>query len=54
MLGATVIDSSIVAEIVNLCKTCIGLFSEFPLNIFMIGGLIGIGFGIFRKAKKSL
>lgn len=49
--GTTSIDSSAITEIINLCKQCMGLFSEFPLNIFLIAGLVGIGFMIFRQAK---
>lgn len=49
----SIIDTGIVTELVTLCKTCIGLFAEFPLNVFLVAGLVGIGFGIFRKAKKS-
>lgn len=53
--GATtaVIDSGLVTELINLCKTCMGLFTEFPLNVFLIAGLVGIGFGIFRMAKRA-
>lgn len=49
--GVTSIDSSMITELINLCKQCMGLFTEFPLNVFLVGGLVGIGFGIFRKAK---
>lgn len=47
------IDSSAITELLNLAKQCMGLFTEFPLNIFLIGGLVGIGFGIFRLAKRA-
>ena len=54
ILTATpVIDSSLVEELIELCKDCMGLFTEFPLNVFLLTGLVGIGFGIFRMAKKS-
>lgn len=49
--GATSIDSSMITELINLCKQCMGLFTEFPLNVFLVGGLVSIGFGIFRNAK---
>ena len=45
------IDTSVIAELIALCKQCMGLFTEFPLNIFLVGGLVSIGFGIFRAAK---
>lgn len=51
--GTTVINSTLVGELLDLCKQVMGLFSEFPLNVFLITGLVGIGFGIFRKAKRS-
>lgn len=51
--GASSIDTSAVTEIVNLLKTLMGLFGEFPLNFILIGGLAGIAFGIFRKAKAA-
>ncbi len=47
------ISTATVTELINLCKQCMGLFTEFPLNIFLIGGLVGIGFGIFRSAKRA-
>lgn len=39
--------------VLEIVKTCMGLFSEFPLNIYLVGGLAGVGFSIFRKAKKA-
>ena len=47
------IDSSAITELINLCKQCMGLFTEFPLNIFLIAGLVTIGFAIFTTAKHS-
>lgn len=51
--GTTFIDTNVVSELIALCKTCMGMFSEFPMNVYLIAGLVGIGFAIFRKAKKS-
>lgn len=48
------IDSAIVTELINLCKSCMGLFSEFPMNVLLVGSLIGIGFRIFRNASGSV
>ena len=39
--------------VIELVKTAMGLFSEFPLNIMLVASLVGVGFGIFRKARKS-
>lgn len=40
-------------SLIDLCKQCMGLFTEFPLNLFLVGGLVGIGFGIFSTAKHA-
>ena len=49
-----VIDTGIVNELINLVKTCMGLFAEFPLNVLLIAGLCGVGFGLFRGAKSAV
>lgn len=53
ILAASAIDSSLVNEVINLVKSFMGLFSEFPLNVLLIGGLASMAFGIFRKGKKA-
>ena len=52
--GGSVIDTSIVTELVNLTKTVMGLFSEFPLNVMLIATLCGVAFGLFRGARHSV
>lgn len=52
--SSAVIDTSIVTELINLVKNCMGLFSEFPLNVLLIAGLCGVGFGLFRGAKSAV
>lgn len=52
-LSTTSIDTSILSELVALTKTVMGLFTEFPINIFLYAGLVGIGFKIFKRAKAS-
>ena len=47
------IDSSVITELLDLCKQCMGLFTQFPLNIFLVAGLVSIGFGIFVTAKSA-
>lgn len=47
------INTGLVTEVVNFVKQLMGLFGEFPLNIFLIGSLAAVGFGLFRKAKKA-
>lgn len=39
--------------VIDLVKQCMGIFSEFPMNILLVAGLVGVGFGIFKKAKRS-
>ena len=45
------IDTNVVTELLGLVKSVMSLFSEFPLNFMLVGGLAGIAFGIFRSAK---
>lgn len=47
------IDENLVDDLINLAKACMGLFTEFPINIILIGGLAGVAFGLIRKAKKT-
>lgn len=49
--GGATLDTNVLTQIIDMCKTLMGLFTEFPLNFMLIGGLAGIGFAIFRKAK---
>lgn len=49
-----VLDMDLVTELINLCKTCMGLFTEFPMNVLLLASLVGIGFSIFRNAKRSV
>lgn len=46
-----VIDVSLVNELINLVKSVCGLFTIFPLNVFLIASLVFVGFRIFRSAK---
>lgn len=46
-----VIDTALVTELVNLVKSVCGLFTIFPLNVFLIASLVFVGFRIFRSAK---
>lgn len=54
MDATTVIDSGIVNELIDLATGLTSLFTVFPINVFLIASLIGVGFGIFRKAKKTV
>lgn len=46
-----VIDVSLITELINLVKSVCGLFTIFPLNVFLIASLVFVGFKIFRSAK---
>lgn len=47
----TVINTALVTELVDLVKSVCGLFTIFPLNLFLIASLVFVGFRIFRSAK---
>lgn len=48
-----VIDTALVTELINLVKSVCGLFTIFPLNVFLIAGLVYVGFRIFKSAKSA-
>lgn len=50
-VAEAVIDVSLVTELINLVKSVCGLFTIFPLNVFLIASLVFVGFRIFRSAK---
>lgn len=52
--GATQIDTSIVNELLNLVKSVMGLFSEFPLNVILIAGLCYVALRLFRTARRAV
>lgn len=41
------------STMVDLVKTAMGLFSEFPLNLILVASLVGVAFGIFKRAKRA-
>lgn len=49
--AGAVIDTALVTELVDLVKSVCGLFTIFPLNVFLIASLVFVGFRIFRSAK---
>lgn len=51
--AAGTLDISLVNSLIDLCKNVMGLFSNFPLNLFLVAGLVTVGFGIFRSAKHA-
>lgn len=54
LLSATpVIDTAIVSELIDLVKSVMGLFSEFPLNVLLVASLCFVAFGLFGRAKSA-
>jgi hypothetical protein len=51
--GTETIDSSIFDVIVNGATAVLGLFSIFPLNIFLAAGLIGTIVGVIKQLRHS-
>lgn len=47
------IDTSVVDSIVELTEKALGLFTVFPLNVFLGATLLGIGIGVYRSLKHS-
>ncbi|MDE6876059.1 MAG: hypothetical protein K2P87_16630 [Lachnospiraceae bacterium] len=45
------IDTGLVTSVIGVTKEALGLFGTFPLNVFLIASIIGIGIGVFRKLK---
>lgn len=50
---AGTLDISLVGTLIDLCKSVMGLFNIFPLNLFLVAGLVGVGFKIFTSAKSA-
>lgn len=48
----TLIDTSIADELIALVTSSVSVFKLYPLNIFLVGSLLGLAFSLFRKAKK--
>ena len=57
LTGTTQLDTSLVTEVmdivVEVITKAVGLFGLFPLNLFLILGLIGMSIGFFFKLKKG-
>lgn len=47
------IDVTIVDSILEVTRTILGMFTIFPLNVFLTAGIVGIGIGVFKKLKHS-
>ena len=47
------IDTNVVTEVINLTKSVMGLFTEFPLNVMLVASLASVGFALFSRAKRA-
>lgn len=36
---------------ISLVRSVMALFSDYPLNVYLVCGLACVGFGVFRAAK---
>lgn len=45
------IDTGLVSSVIGVTREALGLFSTFPLNVFLVASVIGIGIGVFKKLK---
>lgn len=41
------------STVLELVKSVMSLFGEFPLNIILVFSLAGVAFALFRKAKRA-
>ena len=44
--------SSDLTAVIGFCGDLLGLLSQFPLNILVVGLVAGVGFRIIRGAKR--
>ena len=52
--GGAVIDQGLVTEIFNLITTASkALFTMFPINVFVIIGIVGAAVGLIKKGRKA-
>ena len=50
---ADIFDASIIDTLIELLKKLTHLFTIFPVNLLIIGSIVGIAFGLLRKAKRT-
>jgi len=48
-----IFDETIIETLINLLKKLTHLFTIFPVNLLIIGSIVGIAFGLLRKAKRT-
>lgn len=47
-------DTAIVTTLLSVCKSIMGLFTEYPLNILLAVSVACACFGLFGVAKRSV
>lgn len=47
------IDVTVVDSVLEVTRTILGMFTVFPLNVFLTAAVITIGVGIFTQLKNS-
>lgn len=50
---ADIFDATIIDTLIELLKKLTHLFTIFPVNLLIIGSIVGIAFGLLRKAKRT-
>jgi hypothetical protein len=51
LTASSTIDETLFTTIVNGAKAVAGLFTVFPINVFLAASIMGIGAGVFMKLK---
>ncbi|MBQ7303461.1 MAG: hypothetical protein IJW75_00890 [Alphaproteobacteria bacterium] len=52
--GVSGIDVSVVDSILEVTRTILGMFTIFPLNVFLTAAIVFIGVKVFRKLVKAV
>lgn len=52
--AVTSFDTSIVTTLLTVCKSVMGLFGEYPLNILLAVSVACACFGLFAVARRSV
>ena len=53
LLTSGSIDVTIVDSILEVTKTILGMFTVFPLNVYLTAGIVTIGVGLFTQLKHA-
>lgn len=53
LLTAPAINEATFTTVVNGAKAALGLFTEFPINVFLAVSIMGVAIGVAMKLKHS-